>query len=155
MMIECPTILRNVEIPSFIKDDILSNDSQIVGYLDSKQTEFDDWFSKIIGFKIECKDSWVNYTVFKDNILNDFDWHNEEGVSGSGNKMRGTYTGIIWINGDTDCGGNLGVIVNNFVETIDFQPKTVIVMTNETFHKVFNYTGFSTRISLNFTFDLV
>lgn len=133
----------------------MSCNSQIVSLLDNYRSEFDDWFSNVLDFKIKSKGSWVNYISFTSGMLNGYGWHNEKGIGGAANAMNGAYAGIIWITGTEDCGGNLSVLINDTVEEVKFKLNTSIVMPATMFHRVHHYYGSETRISLNFTFDLV
>jgi hypothetical protein len=154
MLLDQLNVLRNIKIPKFITDEVWVNDQQILEFLNNKQLEFDEWFGTLINSKIQSTDSWLNYTFYKQGVGNEFGWHNEDGVGGSGEVMQGEYSSIIWIAGDTNCGGELSVISQDGLKTIFFEPGTVIVMPKTTFHKVEHYTGSVPRISLNFTFKL-
>ena len=149
------TIIKDVELPESMIKDILSSDSQVIEFLKKHRRDFNLWFSDILKREVDSKDSWVNYVSFTTGILNGYEWHNEKGTGGAALAKRGEYAGIIWIAGSEECGGSLSVLVNDTVEEIKFRPETAIVMPATMFHRVDHYYGSDTRISLNFTFDLV
>ena len=151
-------ILRQTEIPIFVVDPIMANDSnrQIVDFLECCREDFESWFSKLIHKNIVTDDhSWVNYTVYQQDVINGYHWHNELGVGEALNAMTGTGAGIIWISGDVDAGGELDILHNNQIQQFPFEPNTVFVFPIDTFHRVEFYHGHRPRISLNFTFEEV
>lgn len=149
------TILRNINIPKTIIEDSQKHTHQIVDYLTDKNSIFDLWFGNLINQKIVTRDSWINYTHTDIKKNNKFDWHNEKGVGGSNTVMDGEYSGIIWISGDVNCGGSLGVMVDNNINTIEFLPNTALIFNADVLHRVNSYTGKLPRVSLNFTFDIL
>ena len=151
-------IFRQIQIPKFVVDPIIANESflQIVDFLQCCRKNFDAWFSELIHKKIVTDDhNWVNYTVYKQNVVNNFPWHNELGVGGSKQIMLGSGAGIIWISGDVDAGGELDILHDDQIQQFQFEPGTVFVFPIDTFHRVEAYHGNRPRISLNFTFEEV
>jgi hypothetical protein len=109
-----------------------------------------DEFNQLLD--IDIQHNWLNILTPHDSINNEFRWHNEKG-DGEGKFHPGDYVGIIWIQGDIDCGGDLQVI-NEKGEIVkyDFKPNTLITMDANMFHRVLHYSGHAPRMSLNFTF---
>lgn len=154
-MFDRPLIYRKIEIPDFIQKEFKKHDQQVLDFLSHVKEEFVEWFKLVTNLDISPKDSWLNFTHHREGVLNDFDWHNENGVKGSGTVMKGAHAGIIWLSGEENYGGGLRVITQEGVDMIDFAVGTIIIMNKDTFHKVDHYTGDTPRVSLNFTFDLV
>lgn len=116
-----------------------------------------DKFQKIIeqalGHKIQIRNSWMNRTVFT-GTNNAFPWHNEKGVGGQGTVMPGTHAGILWLRGDTDAGGSLGVMdTDGEVGIVAFNPGSLITFPIDYLHKVEHYYGETPRISVNITYE--
>jgi hypothetical protein len=145
---------ENITIPLLLKNEILSNTKQLTDYLEDKRLIFDPWFSEVLGQSIVSYDAWVNYITF-DGTMNGYEWHNEQGVGGAGTNMTGAWAGIIWLAGNENSGGNLSILENDEVLEIKFKPNTAVVIASSTFHRVEHYYGSSSRISLNFTFDII
>jgi hypothetical protein len=147
-------ILENITIPDIIKNEISSNNKQLTAYLDDKRSIFDPWISQLLGKSVVSYDSWVNYTTFDGNT-NGYEWHNEQGIGGASTTMKGAWAGIIWLAGDENLGGNLSILENDEILEIKFKPNTAVIIYSSTFHRVEHYYGKSSRISLNFTFDII
>jgi hypothetical protein len=149
-------VLENITIPFALEKEIVSNTdtTQLTNYLADKRSIFDPWLSKILGYSIVTYDAWVNYIAF-DGIINEYEWHNEQGIGGAGSTMTGDLAGIIWLSGNENAGGNLSVIENDEVLEIKFKLNTLIIIDSSTFHRVEHYYGNSKRISLNFTFNKI
>ena len=149
------SVIKNLVLPDFLLEKIPTNKSQVLNFLNNCRDEFDGWFSNVVNSKITSKDSWINYTTHKPGILNGYEWHNEKGIGGAANPTNGAYAGIVWISGDENQGGNLSVLINDNVEEVVFKLNTAIIMPSTMFHRVNHYYGSDTRVSLNFTFDIV
>jgi len=117
------------------------------------QPEFQAIIETAIERKIQIRNSWLNRTEYK-NLTNKFDWHNEQGVGGQGTVMPGTHTGILWIDGSEDNGGDLGVMdATGSVSMIKFKKGKLITFPIEYLHKVEEYTGTQPRVSVNIAYE--
>jgi predicted 2-oxoglutarate/Fe(II)-dependent dioxygenase YbiX len=65
--------------------------------------------------------------------------------------MSGTHAGILWIDGSVNQGGELQILANDNVKTVNFEPGKLIVFESDTMHKVLHYNGTSPRTSINVT----
>lgn len=146
----------NIVIPNFLTEEIYAHNSydQIRAYIDNKRPAFEKWFSEATNRSIKSYDSWVNFTPFKEGLLNRFEWHNELGEGHTPEKMRGTHTGLVWIAGEANCGGELGILLETGIEHVKFDANKIVIFPIELFHCVEHYTGSVPRISLTFTFEL-
>jgi predicted 2-oxoglutarate/Fe(II)-dependent dioxygenase YbiX len=68
--------------------------------------------------------------------------------------MPGTHAGILWISGDKDCGGDLGVMdTDGEITKITFEKGKLIIFPIDYLHKVEHYDGTQPRVSINITYE--
>jgi|TARA_B110000483_G_scaffold7768_1_gene9170 hypothetical protein len=118
--------------------------------------EFLDQIKKDTLLDIDVTNARVNRTVFE-NTGNDFPWHDHTGLGSeeAANKQSGTYSGILWLSGNTNTGGSLEVMSDNDITSIDFEVGKFIIIKNNVFHKVSHYYGAIPRVSLIIAFDIL
>jgi len=149
-------IIKDIDISYPIFNDLKNlKDNNVDGPLDIVNgTEFiQEILEKTLGFKLKILNSWLNKTIYK-GYLNTFDWHNEKGAGGNQNVMPGTHALIIWIDGESNQGGQLKVMDDNAnISSFEFEKGKVITFPITWFHRVENYTGDTPRISVNITYE--
>ena len=104
--------------------------------------------------KIKVSEGWMNY-IKRTRTSNGFDWHNESGVGGIHNEDDDQFVCIIWLHGDTGCGGEFKFIHDetNEITVVPFSPPGFMVISKNTLHAVNHYSGANYRISLNLNFE--
>lgn len=138
--------------------DVIRNQKEqyVSGILDGCEEQYASLLKQTTGLKIKILSSWSNKTIFNGNE-NTFPWHDHtgEGDKSAAQKQQGTYSGILWITGDKNRGGDLNVMIDNGIESIPFQVGKFIVLSNDVFHKVTHYYGSTTRTSLMISYEVV
>jgi hypothetical protein len=104
--------------------------------------------------QIKVSEGWINY-IKHTGTTNGFDWHNESGVGGIHNEVDDQFVCIIWLHGDTGCGGEFKFIHDetNEITVVPFSPPGFMVISKNTLHAVDHYSGSNYRISLNLNFE--
>ena len=138
---------------------------QIHGTLD-----VEDWFFKHTGRAIRARDFWHNY-ICRDDIhgqKNHHEWHedrystrlaesNEQRLERMANVEKyhanGEYTCVVWAGGENNQGGELLVITEDGIETVEFRKHRMVIFPIDAVHKVNEYDSLEYRISVLFTFD--
>ena len=104
--------------------------------------------------EVIVSEGWINYIKY-DKVMNGLDWHNEVGLGANKDTIvEDPYMGIIWIDGDSNCGGEFKFIhdITNEIVLVPFNPPNLMIMTKETIHAINHYSSSKHRISLNFNF---
>ena len=126
------------------------NGNNVHNPLEDDIDAFTHLLEETVEYKVNITNNWFNRTIFT-GISNGFDWHNEKGIGGNNNVMPGTHAAIFWIDGSIDQGGELQVLAEDDVKTIEFEPGKLIVFESDTMHKVLQYNGTRPRTSINVT----
>jgi hypothetical protein len=138
--------------------DLVRNQKEqyVSGILDGCEEQYASLLKQTTGLNIQILSSWSNKTIFN-NEENTFPWHDHtgEGDKSAAQKQQGNYSGILWIAGDENCGGDLNVMIDNDIKSIPFQVGKFITLANDVFHKVTHYYGSTTRISLMISYEEV
>lgn len=150
---------QKISVPDFMRDHIMnlvktgSDFHGVSGVIDSIGVQFNSWLSSQIDHEVELKSSWLNVISFT-GAFNEFSWHNELG-EGGGQLHQGQYVGVLWIDGDTDEGGNTEIMLPSAdIVNCNFEPGRLTVFPISYLHRVNHYSGKAARISLNFTFNI-
>ena len=173
------SIYKNIKIENFILEEIekkrsqllLENNSktgfgQLIGLVENNNKKIEKWFYENTGKKIKTHSSWTNFVTFSD-IDNGYEWHEdvydtrlgqskkENDKKLSAEPLKGTYTSVVWIDGESNKGGSLSIMTDDGIEVISFEKNTIITFPMNYYHKVERYYANDFRISMNFTFDFI
>jgi len=141
----------NVDINNTLIEKLKTIDGNTVhNPLENDMDTFTQLIEETVGYKVNITNNWFNRTTFT-GVGNGFDWHNEKGIGGNHVEMSGTHAGILWIDGSVNQGGELQILANDTVKTVNFEPGKLIVFESDTMHKVLHYNGTSPRTSINVT----
>lgn len=112
--------------------------------VNSIESEFNSWLTEIFKQETKVVRNWINFTI--SGTDNQFNWHDDL-------HRKGNALGILWLNGDVDCGGDFWYMDDDsMMHTFKFEPHNLITIPRHWIHKVDNYIGKVPRIALNFTY---
>jgi predicted 2-oxoglutarate/Fe(II)-dependent dioxygenase YbiX len=137
----------------FITDLVNLNEHYILDPLKNNINQFKLLIESALGVKIKITNNWLNKTEYTEKTDNSFPWHNEKGIGGTNTTMLGTHAAILWIAGESNKGGSLEIMLDDGIESIEFEPGTLITFESKTLHKVSHYYGSIPRTSLNITYE--
>lgn len=148
-------VYKNIELPSWLKDFILSqgHTTSEKNTFDTKKIDLDLWIGTVIGSAIVSTENWFNYVVPNDpGECTYYRWHNESGYDQDA--VPGTHVATVWISGSVGCGGTYQWLdEQGMLYEIPFEPNTLFVSDTKIIHRVTEYTGPQPRVSLTFCFN--
>ena len=121
----------NVDINNTLIEKLKTIDGNTVhNPLENDMDTFTQLIEETVGYKVNITNNWFNRTTFT-GVGNGFDWHNEKGIGGNHVEMSGTHAGILWIDGSVNQGGELQILANDNVKTVNFEAGKLIVFESD------------------------